>query len=142
MNPNMTHIALHVEQLDACVGFYRQYCQLRVIHERHKRGKRVIWMAEQGREHQFVMVLLGEGGRHQQGKQDFSHLGFAVDSKAEVDRIAAEADKEGLLVWPPIQEPYPVGYYCGLIDPNGNYVEFSYGQPLGPGSEDMPLLGH
>ncbi|MCX4198148.1 sugar phosphate nucleotidyltransferase [Methylobacterium organophilum] len=35
-------------------------------------------------------------------------------------------------------EPYPVGYYCGVRDPAGNYVEFSYGQPLGPGAEDMP----
>jgi len=107
MKPNMTHIALHVEQLDACVDFYQEYCQLRVTRERHKRGKPVIWMAEQGLEHQFVMVLLGGGTRHQQGEQDFSHLGFAVDSNAEVDRIAAEADKKGLLVWPPVQEPYP-----------------------------------
>ena len=27
----------------------------------------------------------------------------------------------------------------GLRDPAGNYVEFSYGQPLGPGSEEMPI---
>ena len=37
--------------------------------------------------------------------------------------------------WAPRQEPYPVGYYCGLKDPDGNFVEFSYGQPLGPGAE-------
>ncbi|EMI8364690.1 TPA: VOC family protein, partial [Pseudomonas aeruginosa] len=24
-------------------------------------------------------------------------------------------------------------------DPAGNYVEFSYGQPLGPGSEALPI---
>jgi len=43
-------------------------------------------------------------------------------------------------VWPPRDEPFPVGYYCGLRDPNGNYVEFSYGQPLGPGAEAFDLL--
>ncbi|EPL1471326.1 VOC family protein, partial [Pseudomonas aeruginosa] len=26
-----------------------------------------------------------------------------------------------------------------LRDPAGNYVEFSYGQPLGPGSEALPI---
>jgi len=24
-----------------------------------------------------------------------------------------------------------VGYYCGVLDPDGNRVEFSFGQPLG-----------
>jgi len=139
MKPNLTHLALHVENLDDCVQFYQKYCQMRVIHERVKRNNRVIWIAEAGREHQFVMVLLGGGSRYKPLDTDFSHLGFAVESKAEVDRIACEAKQEGALVWKPVQEPYPVGYYCGLIDPNGTYVEFSYGQPLGPGSEEMKL---
>ncbi len=26
------------------------------------------------------------------------------------------------------------GSYCGVGDPNGKIVEFSYGQPLGPGA--------
>ena len=47
------------------------------------------------------------------------------------------AEQAGCLIWPPRDEPYPVGYYCGLRDPAGNNVEFSYGQPLGPGSEAM-----
>ncbi len=29
--------------------------------------------------------------------------------------------------------------FSGLRDPAGNYAEFSYGQPLGPGSEAMPI---
>ncbi len=139
MNPNLTHLALHVENLDECVAFYQKYCQLQVIHEREKRSKRVIWMAEIGREHEFVIVLLGGGSRHPLADTDFSHLGFAVESREDVDRIALAAKQEGVLVWPPVQEPYPVGYYCGLRDPNGSYVEFSYGQPLGPGSEAMPF---
>jgi hypothetical protein len=51
-----------------------------------------------------------------------------------VDDIAALARDQGLLVWEPRQEPYPVGYYCGIRDPDGNFVEFSFGQPLGPGA--------
>jgi len=45
-------------------------------------------------------------------------------------------DLAGCLLWAPREEPYPVGYYCGLRDPDGNAVEFSYGQPLGPGATD------
>ena len=57
-----------------------------------------------------------------------------MDTKAQVDGIAKMAEEEGILVWPPRQEDFPVGYYCGVLDPNGHYVEFSYGQPLGPGA--------
>lgn len=134
MKPRLTHIALQVKDLEPCIEFYRQYCQLAVIHRRQSRTNQVVWMAEQGREQEFVMVLLQGGHKQRPRSDDFSHLGFAVASTGEVDRIASEAKKQGVLVWPPVQEPYPVGYYCGLVDPNGNYVEFSYGQPLGPGA--------
>lgn len=70
---------------------------------------------------------------------DYSHFGFALSSRAAVDDLARRAEAAGCLVWAPRDEPYPVGYYCGLRDPAGNYVEFSYGQPLGPGSEALPI---
>jgi hypothetical protein len=34
-------------------------------------------------------------------------------------------------------DPYPAGTYCGVSDPDGNAVEFSFGQPLGPGAPDV-----
>ena len=65
---------------------------------------------------------------------------LAANPIKRVDPVyPAEAARSGCLIWPPRDEPYPVGYYCGLRDPNGNYVEFSYGQPLGPGAEQMPI---
>ena len=139
MQPRLTHIALHVEQLEPCVQFYEKYCGLRIIHRRQHKHKQVVWLAEQGREQDFVMVLLPGGHKQQARIDDFSHLGFAVDSKAQVDVIAKLAEEDGILVWPPIQEDFPVGYYCGVLDPNGHYVEFSYGQPLGPGAEASKL---
>jgi catechol 2,3-dioxygenase-like lactoylglutathione lyase family enzyme len=135
MKPQLTHIALHVADLEACVRFYCQFCQLEIIHRRKNHRSEVIWLAEAGRAQEFVMVLLGAGPSRPPQQNDFSHLGFAVASKDEVDAIAKAAKEQDVLVWPPVQEPFPVGYYCGLVDPNGNYVEFSYGQPLGPGAE-------
>lgn len=137
MTPKLTHIALHVEDLAACVDFYQRYCGLSVIHRREKRGHAVVWLSEAGREHELVLVILPGGPKQPALARDFSHIGFALNSKAEVDAVAALAEQDGTLIWPPVQEPYPVGYYCGVVDPNGSYVEFSYGQPLGPGSEDM-----
>ncbi|MCG8354587.1 MAG: VOC family protein [Kiloniellales bacterium] len=136
MTPSLTHIALHVRDLEACVAFYREFCGLGVVHERGEdASSRIVWLAEPGRETDFIFVLLPGGPGRDQAERDFSHFGFALDSKAAVDAMAAKAERAGCLAWPPRQEPYPVGYYCGLKDPDGNFVEFSYGQPLGPGAE-------
>lgn len=141
MTPTLTHIALHVRDLEACLDFYRQFGGMRVVHDRVDRGKRVVWLAESGREQDFIMVLIPGGpGRHQ-SSNDFSHLGFALESHAAVDAVADRARQAGILEWEPREEPYPVGYYCGVRDPDGNFVEFSYGQPLGPGVPDRQVSG-
>ena len=129
-----THLALHVRDLEACLAFYQDYAGMRLTHDRVSDGKRIVWLAEPGRETEFIVVLIPGGpGRHQ-AADDFSHLGFALDSKEAVDAVAERARTAGILEWEPREEPYPVGYYCGLRDPDGNFVEFSYGQPLGPGA--------
>lgn len=134
----MTHVALHVVDMEASIAFYRRYCNMHVIHERDERN--IAWLSEPGREQHFIFVLMSGGDRQQHGERDYSHLGFAVASKADVDRIAEQAEAEGLLIWPPREDPFPVGYFCGVKDPSGNYIEFSYGQPLGPGAEDIASL--
>lgn len=139
MRPTLTHLALHVPDPDACVEFYRRFCGMQVIHERAGKGARIVWMAEPGREHEFIFVIMPGGTQRDLAADDYSHFGFALESREQVDAIAERAKDAGCLVWPPREEPYPVGYYCGVRDPAGNYVEFSYGQPLGPGSESLPL---
>ncbi|HEY5871463.1 MAG TPA: VOC family protein, partial [Candidatus Tectomicrobia bacterium] len=34
MHPVLTHIALHVHDLDTAIAFYHDYCGMRVVHER------------------------------------------------------------------------------------------------------------
>ncbi len=138
MTANFTHLALHVRDLEACVAFYRDFCGLAVVHQRSgSDGKAIVWLAEPGRERELIFVLLPGGPGRDQAAGDFSHFGFALESRAAVDALAARADAAGCLAWPPREEPYPVGYYCGLKDPDGNFVEFSYGQPLGPGAPPL-----
>lgn len=136
MHPTLTHLALHVRDLEACVAFYRDFCGLELVHGRAEGKDRVVWLAEPGREREFVLVLLAGGPGRDQGPRDFGHLGFACENREAVDAVAARARAAGCLRWNPCDEPYPVGYYCGLSDPDGNFVEFSYGQPLGPGAPE------
>ncbi len=138
--PRITHLALHVTDIDACVRFYREFCGMEIVHRRGQADHQIIWLAEPGREADFIFVLMNGGRDLELPQDDYRHFGFALASKAAVDQIAARADAAGCLVWPPREEPFPVGYYCGLRDPNGNYVEFSYGQPLGPGAEAFSQL--
>ncbi len=138
MSVSLTHIALHVQDLEACLDFYQRYAGLKLIRDRRPQGsdgKRIVWLAESGKEQDFIIVILPGGPARNQQDNDFSHLGFALQSKQDVDDIAAKAQSENILAWPCKQESYPVGYYCGIKDPDGNFVEFSYGQPLGPGAE-------
>ena len=60
MPPTLTHIALQVRNLDACVAFYGDFCGMAVVHRRG--ADRVVWLAEPGRETEFIIVLLS-GGR-------------------------------------------------------------------------------
>lgn len=137
--PVLTHVAMHVRDLQSCVAFYRDYCGLRVCHQRDYESGPVVWMAEPGREQEFILVLIPNGPGRVQAAKDYSHLGFAMQSREEVDAVAERARVQGLLLWEPREEPFPVGYYCGVRDPDGTAVEFSYGQPLGPGAEGYSL---
>lgn len=137
MPARLTHIALHVPDLDACIAFYETFCAMRIVHERPGKGSRIVWMAEHGREQDFVLVMMPGGFTRQVAANDYSHFGFAMDSRDAVDRIAARAETAGCLIWPPRDDDFPVGYYCGIRDPAGNALEFSYGQPLGPGARSL-----
>ena len=132
MTPSFTHCALHVRDLDASIAFYRSYCGLEVVKQHGEGGARVVWLASPGEEQNFVMVLLGGGPERSQSKDDITHYGFGVATRAEIDRIAERAREDGILHWEPRDYAPPTGYLCGVRDPSGYIVEFSHGQPLGP----------
>lgn len=138
MQPRLTHLALHVTDLQASIEFYETFCGLHCVHRRGDSGADgVAWLAEPGRERDFILVFIGGGAARDARPNDYSHLGFAVESRETVDAVAERAREAGCLAWAPRDEPYPVGYYCGLKDPDGTFVEFSYGQPLGPGAQEL-----
>ena len=107
-----------VRNLDDSIGFYERYCGFKVVHDRGENARRVVWLAPKESPKSMILVMMQ--GEH---------------------RMPQQAEVEGVLLWAPRQEPFPVGYYCGLVDPDGQYVEFSFGQPLGPGAPELDELG-
>ena len=57
MRPRLTHLALGVRHLDRTIAFYRKHVHLHVVHERAEDGRRVVWLAEQEADADFVLVL-------------------------------------------------------------------------------------
>lgn len=126
-----THIALQVRNLQYSVDFYERYCGMRVVHQRYSNENTVAWLGWGEDPPKFVIVLIEENyDRNEQ--PDWQHIGMAVDSRDEVDAIHAKAVEAGLTnLWPPTDAGEIVGYYCGIPDPDGNMVEFSFGQRIG-----------
>jgi catechol 2,3-dioxygenase-like lactoylglutathione lyase family enzyme len=130
MGTRLTHIALHVDAMDACIEFYQRYCDLEITNDQVRGGRRVVLMAEPGRGANFVLQLLAGGADKAATPEDDRHLGFAVDSRKEVDRLAAMAAEDGILLFDIFEAAFPLGYLCGIKDPNGNTVEISCGHLL------------
>lgn len=136
MKPAFTHCALHVQDLERSISFYECFCGMKVV-RRHGEGPNdeTAWLADGGHETLFVLVLVSGGKKQTRADGDITHYGFSVESRDEVDKVAKEAALAGCLLKEPRQLPHPVGYLCFLEDPDGYIVEFSYGQPLGPGAD-------
>jgi catechol 2,3-dioxygenase-like lactoylglutathione lyase family enzyme len=135
VKPVLTHLALGVRDLDRTIAFYRKHVRLHVVHERNDNGMRVVWLAERPEDADFVLVLFALPGASP-GPGTLQHLGFAVASREEVDQAAAAGRADGVLSVEPTEGGPIVGYFCIIDDPDGNGVEFSYGQPINP--RDLP----
>ena len=127
----MTHVAVRTHDVDASIDFYRRYAGLAIAHERCDEGVRVVWIAERATNPGFVIVLMAMPHQKLREPSPTDHFGFAVASRAEVDRIAALAEREGCLKLSARDLGPIVGYITLVRDPSGNTCEFSHGQSLG-----------
>lgn len=127
MPVRLTHVVLKVEDLDRSIGFYRRHCGLEPVRDGRPRGH-TVWLAPPpapGATPAFVVVLY-------QTRIDcrVDHLGFQCGSREEVDRIAAEAARLGILAHPAWDGGGDLGYMATVRDPDGHLVEFTFGQPI------------
>lgn len=126
-----THIALQVRSVDRSAAFYARFCGMKIVHDRTSDGLRVVWLGWGEDPPAFVIVLI-EKPYELNRQPEWQHIGMAVASLSEVDAIHACAVQDGVGgTWPPVDAGAIVGYYCGIPDPDGNMVEFSYGQRIG-----------
>jgi len=126
----LTHIAVRTRDIDASLAFYTRYAGLHVVHERNDGGVRVAWLSHAKSEPDFAIVLLAMPHEAMPDPAAPDHLGFAVASRAEVDRVGELARGEGRLKFGPADAGPIVGYIVLVRDPSGVTCEFSHGQTL------------
>ena len=123
-----THITITVGDFERSIDYYTNVCGLAVVRDRRREGGGTVWLGPEpaaGEDPTFVLVIM-EG----EVTDRLDHLGFQCDSREQVDAVAAEARRRGILVHPPQDSGGAVGYWTLLRDPDGHHVEFTFGQPL------------
>ena len=130
METKCTYVALQVRDIERSISFYLEYCGMHILQE-HADDFRVVWMGWDEQPPRFAIVLLDT-------PYDFAHhpphqhIGMVVSTHEEVDAIYARATANGISkVWPPTEGGPIVERFCGIADPDGNMVAFSYGPRLG-----------
>jgi catechol 2,3-dioxygenase-like lactoylglutathione lyase family enzyme len=127
MPVRFTHIVLKVAELDRSIAFYRRFCGLEVVRDGRPAGH-TVWLAPTRRAPglpAFVLVLYLTAIDCR-----VDHLGFQCGAREEVDQIAAEGQRLGILAEPPFDGGGDIGYLTMLRDPDGHIAEFTFGQPL------------
>lgn len=128
MPPRWTHITINTTDLDRSVEFYTSLCGLSIVRDRRLEGRHNVWLGPQTEPDEdpvFVLVIVQD-----EVKARLDHFGFQCESRGEVDRIAELAREQNILVEPPTDLGGVVGYFVMVRDPDGHFVEFTYGQPL------------
>jgi catechol 2,3-dioxygenase-like lactoylglutathione lyase family enzyme len=122
-----THVVLKVADLDRSIAFYERFCALEVVHDGRPTGH-TVWLAPPppaGAPPPFVLVLYLTAVDCR-----VDHLGFQCGSRAEVDHVAAEGARLGILAEGPFDLGGDIGYVAMLRDPDGHRVEFTFGQRI------------
>ena len=137
MAARFTHLALPSRDLDATIAWYEAHTSMRAFHRQTNVDAEVAVLADEvaGIDNPVGLVVVQTFEAREAGVPipiltPFAHLGFYVDDPAEVDAAAVLGRASGCLHWEPANHPPPLGYVCGLTDPDGNVVEFSYPQGL------------
>jgi len=128
MTVRWTHITITVSDIDRSINFYTALCGLAVLRDRRLEGGGTVWLGPRspdGEDPIFVLVL-SEG----EVTDRLDHFGFQCETREQVDAIADEAQRQGILIYPPQDSGGVVGYWTHIKDPDGHSVEFTCGQPL------------
>jgi catechol 2,3-dioxygenase-like lactoylglutathione lyase family enzyme len=125
----LTHLGLPVTDLSKSIAFYEKWASMKAQRPADQVGIKGARLAQKGGT--FVLSLLELPVQQALPMPGVMHLGLECNTKAQVDKIAADAKKAGILISGPIDGGPDLGYQTYISDPDGNSIEFSFGQKVG-----------
>lgn len=133
-----THMAMCVKDIDASIEWYETFTHLRLFAKNEDENGYGAWLIDPKQPSPPFLLVLAEffegkdpfAPTKHEALGPFGHFGIEVTTKEEIESIAAKAKDAGCLSLGPVQMPDPIGYICFLKDPDGNTLEFSYGQKV------------
>ena len=134
--PRWTHMALIVKDMEASIAWYEKFTHLRLFKRHEDESGYGAWLVDPEQpDPPFILVLaeffdgkdpFAPTPHHPIGP--FAHFGIELTSRKAVDDLASFGREHNCLAHGPVKMPAPIGYICFLTDPDGNTIEFSYGQ--------------
>ena len=126
----LSHIGLPVTDLAKSIAFYEKWAGMKVQQKpKDPVGIQGARLAQKSGG--FVLSLLEMPVQMALPMPGVMHLGLDCTTKAQVDKIAADAKKAGILISGPVDSGPDLGYQTYISDPDGNNLEFSFGQKVG-----------
>jgi len=126
----LSHLGLPVTDLAKSIAFYEKWAGMKVqVKPKDPVGIQGARLAQKGGT--FILSLLEMPVQMALPMPGVMHLGLDCTSKAQVDKIAADAKKVGILIAGPQDSGPDLGYQTYISDPDGNNLEFSFGQKVG-----------
>ena len=120
----LRHVALNVKNIEESQQFYEQTFGMQVVWQPDPES---VYMSS-GRDnlalHQIPHEKLNSYSK-QEG-QFLDHLGFIIDSPANVDVLFHRVEAEGVKIVKPLKQHRDGSYSFYLADPDGNVVQVLY----------------
>ncbi len=124
---SFSHIAYIVKNIEKMIEFYEEFTEMKVTHKRIDGDVKVIWLRLLDT-NSLTIVMIENPSLNVDSYQRLNHLGFDAVSKKAVDKISQKAEKAGVLKYKAQDGGIILGYFCIIQDPDGNQIEFAYGQ--------------
>lgn len=120
----LRHVALFIECFDEAVHFYTELLGMRV--EWHPDGDNIYLTS--GNDN--LAIHRFKGGSRDAAQQRLDHIGFVIDSPAQVDAWCEFLSANGvrILKAPKTHRDGAHSFYC--LDPDGNVIQMIYHPPI------------
>lgn len=126
----LNNITLHVGDMEVSKAFYEEWAGMGVL--QYGQVSKSVRMVSPNEDDAFQLILCDQAAEPlSRAQNDVGHVGIALSSLDDLKAIYDKAQDAGIVDIPWMEMKPPVGTLFMIRDPDGNRVEFSYGQPLG-----------